>query len=180
MSRKKSKIIYHDVDFEIFPNKYKRILERLSNTDRTLRLETRKELEEIGVEIIPHLSEILYFDDHKLRLEAAKTLGQMAYPEGINIQIQALEDEESDIRWIAAEGLVKLGRKVIKPLLEKLIDDDGESICMRKGAFHIFPKLDIRDERKEKLKPLIKALNTKKLYQEIPIIAKSILEEMDD
>ena len=104
----------------------------------------------------------------------------MAFTEGIDIQIQALEDEESDIRWIAAEGLVKLGRKVIKPLLEKLIDDGGETIYMRKGAYHIFPKLDIRDERKEKLKPLIKALNTKKLYHEIPIIAKNILEEMDE
>ncbi len=179
MSKKKKKIIYHDVDFEVFPNEYKRILERLTSTDRSIRIETREELEKIGATIIPHLSEVLYFDNHHLRWEAAKTIEQMALPKGIDIQIQALEDEESDIRWIAAEGLVKMGKKSILPILKKLVEDGAESINLIHGAFHVLHKLDIDEDQKVKIKPLVKALNRKKLYHEIPALAQNLIHEFE-
>jgi len=179
MKFRKKKITYQDVDFDIFPQEYKGILEKLSDKENTERVKAREELENIGIPVIKHLAEVLYFDDHKLRWEAAKTMDQMARVEAVPYLIQALEDIETDIRWIAAEGLTKLGRKAIMPLLEKLMENDEESVNLRKGCYHIFMKMDIREKNRELLKPLIKALNTKKLHREIPIIAKSIHENIE-
>jgi hypothetical protein len=157
------------------------MLERLLSDDRSIRIQTREEIEQIGIDIIPHLGEILYFDNHKLRWEAAKTLEQMAYVEGIDIQLQALEDEESDIRWIAAEGLVKLGRKSILPILKKIVNDGTESVFFIKGAYHVLQKLDIEEDLKEKLKPIVKALNKKKLiHTEVPKLANELLHEFEE
>lgn len=174
---KKKKVIYHDVDFEIFPDKYKRILERLSSSDSSLRIETRKELVDIGADVIPHLSEILFFNDHHLRWEAAKTINQLADNDGIEIQIKTLEDDQSDIRWIAAEGLVKMDKKSIVPILRKLQEEGTDSIYLVKGAYHVLHKIYPGDELKEKLKPLVKALNNKKLYHEIPVLVNELLHE---
>lgn len=174
---KKKKVIYHDVDFEIFPDKYKRILEQLSSSDSAIRIVTRKELVDIGPDVIPHLSEILFFNNHHLRWEAAKAINQIADTEGIEIQIQTLEDDQSDIRWIAAEGLVKLGKKSIVPILKKLQDEGTDSIYLIKGARHVLHKIYLEDELKEKLKPLVKALNNTKQYQEIPVLVNELLQE---
>ncbi|MFC2086210.1 HEAT repeat domain-containing protein [Bacteroidota bacterium] len=177
MDKKKKKIIYHDVDFEIFPDKYKRILERLASSDSSLRIETRNELVDIGTDIIAYLSEILFFNDHHLRWEAAKTINQMAETEGIEIQIKTLEDDQSDIRWIAAEGLVKMGKKSIVPILKKLQEVGTDSIYLIKGAYHVLHKIYIEKELKEKLKPLVKALNSKKHYHQIPALVNALLQE---
>ncbi|NOZ46235.1 MAG: HEAT repeat domain-containing protein [Chlorobi bacterium] len=176
---KRNKITYHDVDFDIFPDEYKEILEGLSSKERSVRVNARNKIEDIGMPITEHLKEILYFKDHHLRWEAAKTFSQMALPETITIQIQTLEDDESDIRWIAAEGLSKMGSKVIKPILDYLLEHGTESVHLIKGVYHVLNKIDTDKELKEKLAPLVKSLKKRRsLHEQVPLLAKQIMLEI--
>ena len=49
----------------------------------------------------------------------------------------ALEDARSGIRWLAAEGLIAIGREALPPLLQALIHQ-SDSEWLREGAHHVF------------------------------------------
>jgi HEAT repeat protein len=57
---------------------------------------------------------------HWVRWEAAKALGQIGDKSATEALTKALEDNEFDVRWLAAEGLIIIGRDSIKLLLEAL------------------------------------------------------------
>jgi HEAT repeat protein len=71
--------------------------------------------------------------------------------------ITLLDDIEFDIRWTAAEGLIKIGRKSITPLL-KAIRDGKSSLLLNKRAHHILNDLLLKSE-KEKLSSLMLSLD---------------------
>jgi HEAT repeat protein len=48
-----------------------------------------------------------------------------------------MEDEKSDVRWLAAKGLIKLGKLSIKPLL-KTLEKKSNSLFVLEGAHHVF------------------------------------------
>ncbi len=74
----------------------------------------------------------------------------------IPMAIRMLEDSDGDIRWMAAETLIKIGRVSIRPLIKALIDDS--SYYLRKGAHHVLSEL-IRDYDAKELKELLHMLN---------------------
>jgi HEAT repeat protein len=101
------------------------------------REKARKALVKIGRESIDFLIELLSHPKHIYRWEAVKTLEEIADPLSIPLFIQALEDDKSDVRWIAAKGLIKLGALSIKPLL-KILEQKSDSVFVLEGAHHVF------------------------------------------
>ena len=177
---KSKKKEYKDVNFDTFPAEYKSILVELMNEDGVERKKHRAKLVDIGEPVITHLAELLHFDNHTLRWEAAKTLEQLAHHSSIEHLIIALEDSESDIRWIAAEALSKMGEKVVVPLLQTIIDNGTKSVNLIKGTYHVLHKIEVDDELKEKLKPIIKTLNRRRsVHEQLPIMAKSLVKELN-
>ena len=69
-------------------------------------------------------------------MEAAKIIELIANRTSIPVLIDLLEDTEFDIRWIAAEGLIKIGRRTIRPLLRS-VRDGKNSILLNEGAHHV-------------------------------------------
>jgi len=105
----------------------------------------REELVAKGKNIVDFLMELLNNPKHIYRWEALKTMEEIGDPISIPMFIKALEDDESDVRWIAAEGLIKLGMKSIKPLLKTLIEKSG-SIFVLAGIHHVF--YDLKKNRR--------------------------------
>ena len=54
--------------------------------------------------------------------------------------LNALEDEEFSIRWLAAEGLINLGKFVVVPLLQEMLKNP-DSPFLRRGAHHVLHEL---------------------------------------
>ena len=54
----------------------------------------------------------------------------------IQVLLEALSDKEFDVRWLAAEGLIRIGRKVVVPLLETLVEH-SDSFWLRDGIHHV-------------------------------------------
>jgi HEAT repeats len=107
-------------------------------------LEREKAREEIvakGKEMVDFLMELLSHPKHIYRWEAVKTLKEIGDPISVPLFIQALEDNRYDVRWIAAEGLIKLGKLSVEPLLKVLIKR-SDSVFIIEGAHHIFYDLN--------------------------------------
>jgi HEAT repeat protein len=74
-------------------------------------------------------------------MEAAKALGNIGGHQAIQALISALEDDRFEVRWEAAEALIKIGRDAVKPLLKALIKK-SDSTWMREGAHHVFSDME--------------------------------------
>jgi hypothetical protein len=114
-------------------------------------------LGKLGKSIIPQLHEILCSGDDHIRLEAVKVVKYIADKRSIPVLIYMLDDSETGIRWVAAEGLVNIGRASILPLLRSIRDRRNPAF-LYKGAHHVLNSLLYGDE-KEKLQPLLHSLD---------------------
>jgi hypothetical protein len=110
-----------------------------------------------GTSIVPLLHEIICSEIGHIRVEAVKVLKYLADKRSIPLLIYLLDDSETGIRWIAAEGLVNIGRSCIVPLL-KSIRDRKNPAYLYKGAHHVLNRLLYEDE-KEELMPLLHSLD---------------------
>jgi HEAT repeat protein len=110
--------------------------------------------------VVPLLHEILCSENGQsrhVRIATVKVLKYIADKRSIPILIYLLDDSETGIRWIAAEGLINIGRSSILPLLRSIRDRKNPAFLYR-GAHHVLNGLLYADE-KEKLKPLLLSLD---------------------
>ena len=140
------------------------------------RKEARRKLVSKGKAIIEFLTELIEHPKHILRWEALKVLQEIGDPMAIPMFIQALEDDESDVRWIAAEGLIKLGVPSIRPLLTALIDK-SDSIFVLAAGHHVFYDLKKTNKLPEDFPfdKLLSALKSSKWIESVKPIAYDLL-----
>jgi len=112
----------------------------LGNANGQTRQYARISLVRIGEPAVDALIETLNSRDGLTRWEAAKALSQIGSPKAAQALVKALEDDQFSIRWLAAEGLKKIGRDGLKPLLKALWQAPN-SIRLREGAHHILHDL---------------------------------------
>ena len=94
----------------------------LASPDPVVRTEARKALVAIGKPVVPSLIQLLSHRKPHVRWEAAKSLGGIADPLAASALVNALDDRDGDVRWLAAEGLAALGRESLQPMLEALLE----------------------------------------------------------
>jgi len=121
------------------------LIQMLGSKNGMHRKKARKLLIKHGEEAIDPLLELLNSPLHILRWEAMKALKEIGDQSLIPVFISMLEDDKSDIRWIAAEGLIKFGRPAIKEILN-LILKKTDSVFVLHGAHHVFYELQEKKE----------------------------------
>lgn len=154
----------------------KELIEDLSGSRGQKREKARKELVKIGVDIIPYLESLANSKKHKTRWEAVKALGEIGHKKAISLLIHALEDEKSDVRWLAAEGLVFAGIESIYPLLLSL-EEKYKSMHFRNGVHHVFKEFkdfDLPEEFDELMHSLEKYIN----LESIPVLAEKLRDKI--
>jgi HEAT repeat protein len=114
------------------------------------KLISRKTLVRLGKNILPQMYKLLKAEEVPIRMEAAKIVELVANRTSIPFLIELLEDTEFDIRWIAAEGLIKIGRRTIRPLL-RAVRDGKNSILLNEGAHHVLNALLNENEKKKEM-----------------------------
>lgn len=156
-------------------NRIDELIEELKSKDGIKRQNARYELVNIGKEALEPLEELLNAKKHHDRWEAMKTIEEIGSTASIPLLINCLKDDEFDIRWIAAEGLIRIGQPSIKPLITALIDD-FVSIYIREGAHHVLKYLEAKGEYDD-TSGIIPALNEHNKYAAIKA-AEELLEKM--
>jgi HEAT repeat protein len=113
-----------------------------------------------------------------VRWEAAKALGQISDPTAAEALVRALEDEMFDVRWLAAEGLITLGRGALLPLLHALVER-SDSEWLREGAHHVFHDLvKGKPDLKDILQPVLATLDDVEPSLEVPFAAETALNKL--
>lgn len=154
----------------------KKLIMTLSNDNDSVRKDARQSLVAIGSPAVSPLIEALKQKNDHVRREAVKALSAIGDPGGAPALIKSLEDEEFDIRWLAAEGLVGLGMDGLKPLLQALIDR-GDSPLLLEGAHHVIHDMAKGGLRKY-LGPVLASLEGVGTAVKAPVAASHALEMM--
>jgi HEAT repeat protein len=105
-----------------------------------LRKKAREELVEIGEPSLDFLLELSNSKDEKVRWEAIITIVQIGSNNTLEVLLNALKDDEFSIRWLAAEGLINLGKYAVIPLLQAM-QKNPDSVFIRRGAHHVLQEL---------------------------------------
>lgn len=132
------------------------LLSKLGNRRAADRQRAREDLVAIGEPAVPGLIGMLSSPARMERWEAAKALAEIAEPTSAAALVRSLEDDDGDVRWIAAEGLIALGRHALVPLLEALITRTGSPWILT-GAHHILIELRKQKGLRE-VEPVLEAL----------------------
>ena len=138
----------------------------------------RQRLVSIGSASLEPLIEALNNPREQVRWEVAKTLGQIANPGAIDTLLKTMEeDNDFDVRWVAAEGLAAIGKDSLVPLLKAMISH-SDSNWFRSGAYHVAHNLAGRGYYKE-LKPVLVALEDPEPTVEVPVAAEMALSSIE-
>jgi HEAT repeat protein len=87
---------------------------------------------------------------------AALVMKDLAHPYTVDTLLEALDDENGDVRWVAAEALGAIGTPAVEPLLHVLIQK-GDSFELRDAA-HVTISLLDDEEIRTLLLPVYRAL----------------------
>jgi uncharacterized protein (DUF302 family) len=154
------------------------LITNLSSSDEFLRIHSRESLVKIGKPAVPQLVEALMRGSHWLRWEAAKTLGEIRDPTAAPALVEALKDEEFDVQWLAAAGLIKMKAGGIESVLHALMAQ-ADLPLIREGAHHVIREL-IKGELKEYLTPVLSALEGIEPSIQVPWAARAAHEKLTE
>jgi len=152
------------------------LIKDLMSDDGVVRNKARLELVEMGEGTIDFLAELVNNSNDRARWEAIKAMGEIKNSLTIPFLVDALEDEVSSVRWLAAEGLIALKNEGIRAILEVLIERK-ESYLLRQGAHHVLHDLNKKLED-NKIAELISLIEHPEVHVRIPMLAKQILDDM--
>ncbi len=165
------------LDLEKLQPEVRELLPGLMEESTVKRKEARLALEKKGETVLDDLYYLLETKNHQLRWEAAKVLEEVASPKSIPVLIKLMHDSETEFRWMAAEGLRKIGRESIPAVLQ-LVEKDGQSHQIRMGAHHVLNAL-YTDQEKQQQENLMDALiNQKELGETAPAWAAEALNRL--
>lgn len=118
---------------------WKSQIKLLESKDGTIRKKARESLVAMGGRpAVPALNRMLLHSPSKqVRWEAAKALYAIKDTRAIPSLVQALEDKNSDVAWIAAEALGLFQQAAWPDLLHALMNEDSDSALLRQGAHHV-------------------------------------------
>jgi len=151
----------------------------LASPDAMVRTKARKSLLTIGGPSVPSLIRMLSHAKPHVRWEAAKALGGIANPIAASALVNALEDPDSDVRWLAAEGLVALGRDGLRPLLAALLEQ-AEPCSLYQGALHVCRALARKKELGPIFRPLLAILRQPWENMAVPAAAYAALSRLQE
>ncbi len=172
---KTAEIIEIDLALNRFPDKLARLIKELLNDKNySKKHNARKTLVKMGTSIIPRLHKLLVSPNRQLRIEAAKIVELIADRKSIPSLIRLLDDKEFDIRWIAGEGLIKIGRRSILPLL-KSVRDGKSSHFHNESTHHVLLGLLTETEKKRMNLLLLSLDNYHGLGETSPVKASEAL-----
>ncbi len=154
------------------------LMDMLANKDGMIRRKARKSLITLGKPAIPSLIRILRNSKlDQLRWEAAKILGSIDDTRAIPSLVNALDDKDHDVAWLAAVALKKFKKAAWPQLFDMLVKSKPDSILLRQGVLHI-----LRDQKEngfnELLSTLINSLELGTAPESTAIAAYNILMQM--
>ena len=167
------------------------LVQQLGERDAVTRERARRSLVSLGGPAIGPLLQALKSKSSRVRFEAVMCLRDLGDRRAIAGLVDALGDRTFEVRWVAAEALINIGRPVVPVVLRALMEH-SQSTWLRDGCRHVlshFAGLDLRAEYhierhpawvdfdlRDVLSPVIAALEQPGAAARAPIVAVKALE----
>jgi len=148
----------------------------LATKDGLQRQAARERLVAMGREATAVLIRLLEEPDPRVRWEAALAMKDLGDPAAAEALVEALKDENGDVRWVAAEGLAAIGRESLRPLLRTLVAD-ADSFELRDAA-HVAISLLHGEDQLDLLAPVYRALKDGRSAEVVMTAAAEALEAL--
>lgn len=129
-------------------------------------------LQKLGTAVVPALINCLLTGPDQVRWGAAKVLGEIADPSATLALVEALDDTNGGVRWIAAQALIAAGPGALVPLLRRLITR-ADSPWLQEGAHHV-----LRGLATPTVSPVIRALEDRFPALTVPVAANEALKAL--
>jgi HEAT repeat protein len=98
------------------------LIRELGSKDGMARKQARESLVLVGEPAVPRLRELLTSPHKQTRWEAVKALSAIADLSSLEEFVALLDEPNADLRWLAATGLIQLGPRSVRPVLQALSD----------------------------------------------------------
>ncbi len=158
--------------------KLKSLMEMLASKDGLVRQKARIALVELdGPAVIPLSDALMHSKLDQTRWGAAKALGEIVDIRSIPALVNALDDTDADVAWLAGLALKKFEKAAWKLLLQKLIESGVDSVRLRNGARHVFSGQKVEGFN-DLLEELMTALEDSALPEAGGIAAGEILKRI--
>ncbi|QDU66349.1 HEAT repeat domain-containing protein [Engelhardtia mirabilis] len=151
-------------------------IRRLESDSSEDRKHAREALEAVGRPATGQLVRFLKPAGPGARHEALRVLAAIGDPEALDTFVEHLDDEESDCRWAAGEGLGKLGETGLRRVLEILLDPPGEEHQLR-AVHHALDELS-KAGFDSVARPVLLAFQSPRREVELPTTAHTALERL--
>ncbi len=155
------------------PERLEALVRGLGSDRPAERGRARATLVSMGRVVVPRLIQILGDRSGHMRWESARALVSIRDPSAAPALMEALEDEMLEVRWIAEDGLIDLGKDGLVSLLHGLITHSGSN-RFREAAHRILTAM-AHGDCAEVAKPILEALEGPASTMAIPVAAFTAL-----
>ncbi len=139
--------------------------------------ESKQALMKLGPVVEKAWVEALNHPDSHVRWHAARGLGDPSDVRSLQLLAEGLLDENREVRWASADTLARIGPPGI-PATLAVISRATLTTPIRQAAYHALHGVSSRRLR-ERLKPLLEALQSPTGNVEAPLIAQRLLAEWE-
>ena len=153
-----------------------KMLEGLRSRDPFQREQSREQLFLSGHEVVIPLIRQLKSPSDRMRWEVAKTLGCIGGADAAAALAEALDDENHDVRWVAAEALIRHDERGLEQTLITLLTK-ANSIWVRESAHHVLSHF-ANQKSGRYLRPLLRLFGGFEPAVTIPPAALATLREL--
>ncbi|TWU35228.1 hypothetical protein Q31b_53240 [Novipirellula aureliae] len=151
-------------------------IKELASKDGVVRERARKALVATkGHEVVHALIGELVDPQRQVRWEAAKTLSEIADPVAAIPLVHAMHDGESDVAWVAAEGVARMGMPGLMAVLSGLTRASF-SLEYCKAAHHSLKRMKKSGKQVEEIDKVLAALEGAEPKLTAPIAAHHALQ----
>jgi HEAT repeat protein len=146
-----------------------------AHSTRLMHQEAARALHELGELARETWLEALHHPDSHVRWHAARGLGNIGDPRGVELLAQGLEDENQAVRWATARVLASLDAAAI-PAILNVLTNRPLTEPIRQAAYHALNAMPSSHTRAY-LEPLLQALRSPSFAVQAPSTAQRLALE---
>lgn len=145
------------------------------------RMEARTELIAVGEAVVDEIVEAFGSEQQQTRWEAANCLRKIGSPRAIPALVAEIEEADTDVGWLAAEGLIAIGEKSLIPVLTSLTSTKHAEIDhFYQNAHHIIRTFACSKKYHLSLQSLLTAFGQSEPQMSVPRAAYEVLQQLED
>lgn len=141
------------------PNAVPALLNILPGADELLNSQIFMALVSLGHVAVPVLLDFAHSNSSWMRWHSIRALSAIRDPRALPVLVNALQDSDHSVAWMAAKGLASLGRECVEPVLRMLSLAQMTPWVVETASYVLHTQAQAHRELKPALDPLLQQMH---------------------